>query len=156
MSHVVLGIDPGLTRCGVAVGACSAVAQRLPALEAALAGRRLAAGVGAVVSPAHLAPPSSSHTYAHADSTSHWPSGPQRSSTSTGPCRQRLCPGSHTPTHTPPTHVDPTQASLRPGPAVGDLIGLGISHPCTTFDKWRWLPVVDDRYNVIDAVTTRF
>ena len=43
-----------------------------------------------------------------------------------------------------------------PGPAVGDLIGLGISHPCTTFDKWRWLPVVDDRYNVIDAVTTRF
>lgn len=43
-----------------------------------------------------------------------------------------------------------------PGPAVGDLIGLGISHPCTTFDKWRWMPVVDDRYNVIDAVTTRF
>jgi D-serine dehydratase len=42
------------------------------------------------------------------------------------------------------------------GPAVGDLIGLGISHPCTTFDKWRWLPVVDDRHNVIDAVTTRF
>lgn len=43
-----------------------------------------------------------------------------------------------------------------PGPAVGDLIGLGISHPCTTFDKWRWLPVVDDQHNVIDAVTTRF
>jgi len=43
-----------------------------------------------------------------------------------------------------------------PGPAVGDLIGLGISHPCTTFDKWRWLPVVDDAYDVIDAVTTRF
>jgi len=42
------------------------------------------------------------------------------------------------------------------GPAVGDLIGLGISHPCTTFDKWRWLPVVDDQYAVIDAVTTRF
>lgn len=42
------------------------------------------------------------------------------------------------------------------GPAVGDLIGLGISHPCTTFDKWRWLPVVDDDYNVCDAVTTRF
>ncbi|MDR1936775.1 MAG: alanine racemase, partial [Candidatus Accumulibacter sp.] len=43
-----------------------------------------------------------------------------------------------------------------PGPAVGDLVGMGISHPCTTFDKWRWLPVVDDRYQVIDAVTTRF
>jgi CO/xanthine dehydrogenase FAD-binding subunit len=45
-----------IARCGVAVGACSAVAQRLPALEAALAGRRLAPGIGAVVSPAHLAP----------------------------------------------------------------------------------------------------
>jgi D-serine dehydratase len=43
-----------------------------------------------------------------------------------------------------------------PGPAVGDLIGMGISHPCTTFDKWRWLPVVDDGYRVIDAVTTHF
>jgi CO/xanthine dehydrogenase FAD-binding subunit len=45
-----------ITRCGVAVGACSAVAQPLPALEAALAGRRLAPGIGAVVSSAHLAP----------------------------------------------------------------------------------------------------
>jgi CO/xanthine dehydrogenase FAD-binding subunit len=45
-----------ITRCGVAVGACSAVAQRLPALEAALAGRRLAPGIGAVVSSAQLAP----------------------------------------------------------------------------------------------------
>lgn len=42
------------------------------------------------------------------------------------------------------------------GPGVGDLVGLGISHPCTTFDKWRWLPVVDDSYNVVEAVTTRF
>ena len=48
------------------------------------------------------------------------------------------------------------QTDSEPGPAVGDLIGLGISHPCTTFDKWRWLPVVNDHYNVIDAVTTRF
>jgi D-serine dehydratase len=22
---------------------------------------------------------------------------------------------------------------------VGDRIGLGISHPCTTFDEWRWV-----------------
>jgi len=40
----------------LAVGACSAAAQRLPALEAALAGRVLAPGIGAVVSPVHLAP----------------------------------------------------------------------------------------------------
>jgi D-serine dehydratase len=46
------------------------------------------------------------------------------------------------------------------GPAglfqVGDLVGCGVSHPCTTFDKWRWLPVVDDDYRVISAVTTYF
>ena len=40
--------------------------------------------------------------------------------------------------------------------AVGDMIGCAISHPCTTFDKWRFLPVVDDDYRVVDAVTTFF
>ena len=40
----------------VAVGACSVVAQRLPALEAALLGREAVPGLGAVVSDAHLAP----------------------------------------------------------------------------------------------------
>ena len=50
----------------------------------------------------------------------------------------------------------PEGESGESGPAVGDLIGLGISHPCTTFDKWRWLPVIDAQYGVIDAVTTRF
>ena len=39
---------------------------------------------------------------------------------------------------------------------VGDLVGCGISHPCTAFDKWRLIPVVDDGYNVIDAVLTYF
>lgn len=39
---------------------------------------------------------------------------------------------------------------------VGDLVALGISHPCTTFDKWRWLPVVDTDYRVIDALVTCF
>ena len=39
---------------------------------------------------------------------------------------------------------------------VGDMIGCAISHPCTTFDKWRFLPIVDDRYNVVDAITTSF
>ncbi len=38
----------------------------------------------------------------------------------------------------------------------GDLVGMGISHPCTTFDKWRVIPVVDDEYRVIDAVHTFF
>jgi D-serine dehydratase len=39
---------------------------------------------------------------------------------------------------------------------VGDRIGLGLSHPCTTFDKWRWIAVVDEDYRVIDAVVTWF
>lgn len=46
----------------------------------------------------------------------------------------------------------PEHAALR----VGDLIALGISHPCTTFDKWRWMPVVDADYNVCDAIVTCF
>jgi len=41
-------------------------------------------------------------------------------------------------------------------PQVGDLVGLGISHPCTTFDKWRWMAVVDDRHDVVDALATFF
>jgi D-serine deaminase-like pyridoxal phosphate-dependent protein len=36
---------------------------------------------------------------------------------------------------------------LEPGAqsvAVGDVLRLGISHPCTAFDKWQLLPVIDD------------
>jgi D-serine dehydratase len=39
---------------------------------------------------------------------------------------------------------------------VGDLVGCGISHPCTAFDKWRLIPVVDEGYRVLDAVLTYF
>jgi D-serine dehydratase len=39
---------------------------------------------------------------------------------------------------------------------VGDLVASGISHPCTAFDKWRFIPIVDDAYNVIDGVLTFF
>jgi D-serine dehydratase len=46
-------------------------------------------------------------------------------------------------------------ATARP-PAVGDLVGLGVSHPCTTFDKWRWMAVVDGSYDVVDAIVTYF
>ena len=41
-------------------------------------------------------------------------------------------------------------------PAVGDRVGLGISHPCTTFDKWHWMPLVEDDYRVSDAVVMHF
>lgn len=39
---------------------------------------------------------------------------------------------------------------------VGDLVRVGISHPCTTFDKWRKMPLVDDDYNVLDIYETHF
>jgi D-serine dehydratase len=42
------------------------------------------------------------------------------------------------------------------GLQVGDRVVLGISHPCTTFDKWRWMPVVDEDYAVVDAIVTVF
>ena len=41
-------------------------------------------------------------------------------------------------------------------PQVGDLVGCGISHPCTTFDKWRVLFTVDDDYRVTGAIRTFF
>ncbi|HEX7865410.1 MAG TPA: amino acid deaminase [Variovorax sp.] len=41
-------------------------------------------------------------------------------------------------------------------PKVGDRVGLGISHPCTTFDKWHWMPVVENDYRVSDAVAMHF
>ncbi len=47
---------------------------------------------------------------------------------------------------------DARHAALR----VGDLVCLGISHPCTTFDKWRWMPLVDEDYKVCDAIVTCF
>ncbi|KNC05616.1 hypothetical protein AC790_21545 [Pantoea sp. RIT-PI-b] len=39
---------------------------------------------------------------------------------------------------------------------VGDWVGCGISHPCTAFDKWRYLPLVDDDYCVTDSLETAF
>ena len=46
----------------------------------------------------------------------------------------------------------PGSAALEPG----DLVGCSVSHPCTTFDKWQVLYVVDDAYEVVGAVRTFF
>jgi D-serine deaminase-like pyridoxal phosphate-dependent protein len=40
--------------------------------------------------------------------------------------------------------------------AVGDVVHLGISHPCTTFDRWHVIAVVDDSGSVLEAVETSF
>lgn len=60
------------------------------------------------------------------------------------------------------TAVNDQHAFLRSDAAlpvsIGDVVSLGLSHPCTAFDKRRWLPVVEhtgsDR--VVDLVRTFF
>ncbi|MEM7022547.1 MAG: amino acid deaminase [Pseudomonadota bacterium] len=39
---------------------------------------------------------------------------------------------------------------------VGDMLSFGISHPCTTFDRWQLLYVVDDGYGVVEGIRTFF
>ncbi|TJZ45360.1 amino acid deaminase [Streptomyces piniterrae] len=39
---------------------------------------------------------------------------------------------------------------------VGDWVGLGLSHPCTTFDKWQLIPLVEADGTVVDFVRTFF
>ena len=40
--------------------------------------------------------------------------------------------------------------------AVGDMVAFGISHPCTTFDKWQVIVLVDDEYSIVSAIKTFF
>lgn len=50
----------------------------------------------------------------------------------------------------------PSESPLR----VGDVVRLGISHPCTAFDKWSLIPVLDDASAptpiVVDLIRTYF
>ncbi|MET8182010.1 amino acid deaminase [Streptomyces sp. NPDC005336] len=39
---------------------------------------------------------------------------------------------------------------------VGDWVGLGLSHPCTSFDKWQLIPVAEADGTVTDYVRTFF
>ncbi|MER5860837.1 amino acid deaminase [Streptomyces sp900105245] len=49
---------------------------------------------------------------------------------------------------------------LRTGPEadveVGDWIALGLSHPCTSFDKWQLIPVAEADGTVVDYIRTFF
>jgi D-serine deaminase-like pyridoxal phosphate-dependent protein len=40
--------------------------------------------------------------------------------------------------------------------AVGDLLEFGVSHPCTAFDKWPLVPVLDGDDRLTGVVTTVF
>ncbi|PPK93188.1 D-serine deaminase-like pyridoxal phosphate-dependent protein [Kineococcus xinjiangensis] len=57
------------------------------------------------------------------------------------------------------TAVHDQHAVLRVAPedplAVGDLLRVGVDHPCTTFDRWRRLPVVRQG-RVVEVVETEF
>jgi D-serine deaminase-like pyridoxal phosphate-dependent protein len=39
---------------------------------------------------------------------------------------------------------------------VGDWVGFGLSHPCTSFDKWQMIPVAEADGTVVDYVRTFF
>ncbi len=47
--------------------------------------------------------------------------------------------------------VDP-QLPVTPG----DIMALGVSHPCAAFDRWRFLPLIDAGGTVVDGVITSF
>ncbi|WP_316779316.1 amino acid deaminase [Streptomyces sasae] len=68
-------------------------------------------------------------------------------------------------TERPATGVEVTGLSdqhtwLRTAPEadleVGDWVGLGLSHPCTSFDKWQLIPVVEADGTVVDYIRTFF
>ncbi|GAB1693073.1 alanine racemase [Krasilnikovia sp. M28-CT-15] len=58
------------------------------------------------------------------------------------------------------TRLNDHHAYLEVAPGVrlvpGDIVRFGISHPCTAFDKWRHIPVVDDELRVVDVLHTYF
>jgi len=60
------------------------------------------------------------------------------------------------------TKLNDQHAYLRLGIAdrdrgeVGSWLEFGISHPCTVFDKWQLIPVLDDDGRVVDLIRTFF
>lgn len=58
------------------------------------------------------------------------------------------------------TALSDQHAWLRTAPGadleVGDWLGLGLSHPCTSFDKWPLIPVAEADGTVVDYIRTYF
>ena len=48
--------------------------------------------------------------------------------------------------------IGPADGLLR----VGDIVVLGVGHPCTTFDKWQVIPLVDAQNRLTGAIRTFF
>ena len=36
------------------------------------------------------------------------------------------------------------------------MVSFGISHPCTTFDKWQVICIVNENYDIVSAIRTFF
>ncbi|WP_396906830.1 amino acid deaminase [Mycolicibacterium phlei] len=58
------------------------------------------------------------------------------------------------------TKLNDQHAYLRLGDGdrvtVGDWVRFGISHPCTVFDKWPMIPLLDESGRVVDLIRTFF
>ncbi|ALO10751.1 D-serine deaminase [Streptomyces venezuelae] len=58
------------------------------------------------------------------------------------------------------TGLSDQHAWLRTEPGadveVGDWVGMGLSHPCTSFDKWQLIPLVEADGTVVDYIRTFF
>lgn len=58
------------------------------------------------------------------------------------------------------TALSDQHAWLRTAPEadlqVGDWLGMGLSHPCTCFDKWQLIPVAEADGTVVEFVRTFF
>jgi D-serine deaminase-like pyridoxal phosphate-dependent protein len=58
------------------------------------------------------------------------------------------------------TTLSDQHAWLETGPGadleVGDWVGMGLSHPCTVFDKWQLIPLVEADGTVVDYIRTFF
>jgi len=74
--------------------------------------------------------------------------------------RRSVRGGDVVPFNVPVSKVNDQHAFLELAPSdtigVGDLVGLGISHPCTTHDKWQMMPLLDDERRVVDCVRAYF
>ncbi|MEV7087362.1 alanine racemase [Streptomyces sp. NPDC093085] len=58
------------------------------------------------------------------------------------------------------TRLSDQHGWLATGPGaeleVGDWVGMGLSHPCTSFDKWQLIPLVEADGTVTDFIRTYF
>jgi D-serine deaminase-like pyridoxal phosphate-dependent protein len=65
-------------------------------------------------------------------------------------------PGTVTVTRLDDQHCYLTLADTAPGLTPGDVVVLGVSHPCTVFDKWRQVQLLADDDTVTDTIATWF